>query len=389
MLQPLVTTSHSPRAQRCADYSLPKISRWLLALLLVLPCLGAGQAPGPLAPLVLQTATLPFVPKEFYVATVVDERPERSSVAYLLAPAKTTGLLVGQAVDLRGGGLAAIRQFINQSLPRNPALRPITVRLKECRVAETPLAGAPGMVEGRITVALGLEWERSGKTIPLTDYRGAARYRRPAGQFGVVEPTLRQALVEALKYLNTWMNQEAPRSAKLATGLELSFSDYLRTADDDTIFYDPRHPLTWTDFRGTQSKKSEHYAAAVYPSFAYQGLPKVLNGKVHLDVAMKVFVVRSSSWVSAAGRTPDVLDHEQRHFDIVKLVVERFKRKVQSDPLVNVDYYQGNLQYQYLLSFQEMNRLQDQYDAETQANPTGQARWNRIIDNELHAYGVK
>jgi hypothetical protein len=185
------------------------------------------------------------------------------------------------------------------------------------------------------------------------------------------------------------MNQEAPRSVRLATGLDLSFSDYVRISDDDTIFYDPHHPLTWEDFRGQQHKKSEHYAAAVFPSFAYQGQPKVINGKLNLEVQMKVFVVRSSSWVSATGRTAAVLDHEQRHFDLVKLVVERFKRKIKADPLVTVDYYQGNLQYQYLLSFQEMNRLQDQYDAETQANPVGQARWNQLIDQELRAYGVK
>ena len=36
-----------------------------------------------------------------------------------------------------------------------------------------------------------------------------------------------------------------------------------------------------------------------------------------------------------------------------------------------------------------MNRLQDQYDAETHGNPVAQERWNRTIDNELHAFGIK
>ncbi|QIL76175.1 hypothetical protein [Hymenobacter sp. HDW8] len=104
---------------------------------------------------------------------------------------------------------------------------------------------------------------------------------------------------------------------------------------------------------------------------------------------MKTFVVRSSSWIADHARTPYTLNHEQRHFDVVKLVVERFKQRIRQDTL-SVDYYAGHLQHQYLKSYQEMNRLQEQYDGETGngTNDAAQTRWNERITKELQALGV-
>ena len=131
-------------------------------------------------PLVLQPVKLPFTPTQFYVAKIQDERPDRSAVAWLLpVPAKPgTPLPAPRPVDLQGGGLVAIQGFVRQSLPRNPALRPIQLRVKECRVQETPAPN--GAVEGRITLTLAYDYQAPERTIFLTEYRGGARYIRAA-----------------------------------------------------------------------------------------------------------------------------------------------------------------------------------------------------------------
>ncbi|OUJ76348.1 hypothetical protein BXP70_02225 [Hymenobacter crusticola] len=349
--------------------------------------LGAASHPSGREPIVLRSTPLAFTPREFYIADVVDERHDRTAVAYLLPTPLPASTPTPYPSDLQGGARTAIQQFIRQSLPTDKSLRPLTIRVQEYHVTEALLPGSKAQVEGRVVLAMHFEWERNGKTIPLTDYRGTARYVRPAQQPIETAAVLRQSLVTGLTYLNTWINQEASRSSKLATNLKLALSDYTQNTEDDTIFYDPARPLTWADFRG--APRPGKAAAVVYSSFAYQGLPTIDKGQVHLNLSLKVFVVRSSSWVAPTGRDAYNLNHEQRHFDIVKLVVERFKHRVKNDPLINVDYYQGNLQYQYLQSFREMNRLQDQYDAETHGNPMAQERWNRTIDDELRALGVK
>ncbi|QIX61790.1 hypothetical protein HER32_11610 [Hymenobacter sp. BT18] len=333
-------------------------------------------------PLVLQPAKLAFTPREYYFATVAEARPQPGPVAVLLSP--TPGGRA-EAVDLQGGALPALRAFVRQSVPANPVLRPVTLRVQELRIQET--AGAGGTIEGQITVAFGFDWQREGETVPLTQYRGGARYRRLPSQRAAVEPALRQALVGALTYFDAWVTQQAPRNVALARRVQVRFQDDARAMEGDTLFYQPQRPLVWADFSGTR-RSAGNFAAAVFPSFAYTGRPQVVNGTLHLDLTLQVFVVRSSSWT--ATQDAYSLNHEQRHFDLVKLVGERFKRKVQPDSLTVADY-NSIIQLQYLRSYWEMNRVQEQYEAETQhgTNEAAQQRWNQRIDAELRAFGVK
>jgi hypothetical protein len=50
------------------------------------------------------------------------------------------------------------------------------------------------------------------------------------------------------------------------------------------------------------------------------------------------------------ARTPYSLNHEQRHFDIVKLVMEHFKQQLLKEKFT-VDNYDGPINVQYLDSF--------------------------------------
>ena len=370
---------------------LRQASLWAVAALLLAFLWSAGRPyADTTAPIVLRAEPLPFTPKEFYIAGIVDERQNRKAVAHLIplpaAPAAPLGK--AQPVDLKGGGLVAIRQFVQQSLPQNKKLRPVVVRLKECRVTETAGARA-GRVDGHVAVAMAFEYERDGQTIPLVEYKGGARYDRPASQHGVVEPALRRSLSDALLYLNTWMDREAGSNEKLAKALKVTFRDHTLDAADDTVFYTPDRPLTWADFQGSPSKPSS-FAASVFPSFAYEGQPEVKDGVINLNLVMKVYVLKGSSWVKAPARNAYSLNHEQRHFDIVKLVAERYKLKLTPERLTLEDF-NSIMQYEYIESFREMNRLQEQYDSETRhgTDQAAQASWDKRIDGELRSFNLK
>jgi len=99
---------------------------------------------------------------------------------------------------------------------------------------------------------------------------------------------------------------------------------------------------------------------------------------------MRVFLPKSAAWVKPEGRTSNALNHEQRHFDIVKVVALHFKQAL-TDMKLPVDNYDGYINVQYLDSYREMNQLQDQYDAETThgTNQYYQQEWNRKIDGWL------
>ena len=335
-------------------------------------------------PLVLRAEKLPFTPREFYIADIVDDRKDRKAVAYLLP---VGGEAKALPVDLQGGAHVALRTFIQKSLPADKSLLPVTIRLKELQVKES--ATATGRVAGNIVVVMSFEVEREGESVQLLQYKGGGRYERPATRNEVTEPAMRQSIVEALRYFNSWMDREADTNPKLAKGIKVSFTDYAASADQDTVFYDPNRPLRWQDFKADVNRTSR-FSATVFPSFAYEGQTEVRDGIIHLNLNMKVYVLKSSSWVKDEAKDTYGLNHEQRHFDIVKLVSERFKQKIQPEELSIADY-NSNIQYLFIESYREMTQLQDQYDSETRhgIDKAAQDSWNKRLDKELKAMGVK
>jgi hypothetical protein len=355
---------------------------FLLCLLLWSWFSPAYLAPEPIR---LQPERMPFTPKEFYIAQVTDQRSaqDRGPIAQL---ALTVGQPV-QRVDLVGGLESGVRQFVSQSLPPNRSLRPVAMRLRQCKIVETATGNR---VTGQFTFAVSFDLlTQDGTTTQLTEYRGGTNYVRPIGQTTVIESSIRQALVASLRSLNNYMNREAGMNEKLATGINVVFTEDTRLTDDDTVFYNPMRKLVWDDFLAAP-RRGSHYAAEVFTSFSYEGKSSVKDGIVQLNLQLKGYMLKNSSWARSDVRNEYTLNHEQRHFDITKLVMERFKQKVQPDSLT-VEDYNSIVQYQFLESYREMNRLQEQYDRETShgINQALQEIWNHRIDEELQTLGIK
>ena len=347
------------------------LSLWMLLLWPVKSRAGEGL----IKSIALKAEVLPFTPKNFYIAAVLDERQEKGAVAWLLP---TTGGKSLQPVDLEGGGQAAIQAFIQKSLPENKQLHPLVIRLQEVHISEE---SAEGVVEGRVQLSVAFDLQKGEESITLGTYKGGARYKRSVGHYGVVEPALRRSLVTALTYVNDWMEREAPHNVKLAKGVKVHFLDY-EAEEADTVFYSAQRPLVWDDFKA--QPRANRFAAEIFPTFSYKGDSWIEDGYVHLQLQLKVFVLKHSSWVREGSKDAYGLNHEQRHFDLVKLVAERFKQKVLELPL-QPDDYDGLIGYQYLEFFREMNHLQEAYDGETDhgLNKAAQERWNKKIAEEL------
>lgn len=340
----------------------------------------------PVEPIRLRSESLPFTPKEFYIATVTDQRPEHGPVARL-------ALVLNQAtqpVDLEGGVSTSFKQFINQGLKQNKSLRPIAMRIRQCRVSEM----ANGQrVSGQFTFSvafelLGKDDSDNETSTRLTEYRGSATYTRPLGQTAVIESTIRQTLAASLRSLNEYMNRESGRNEKLAKSLKINFLDDTRITNDDTVHYNPARKLVWADFKA-EPRRGSHYAAEVFTSFAYEGKSTVKDGVIILNLSAKAYMLKESSWGRPDARNAYALNHEQRHFDIVKIIAERFKRKIQTE-IHSLEDYNSQMQYEFIESFREMHRLQTQYDDETNhsLNQAAQERWNQKIDAELRSFGV-
>ncbi|MFY0253063.1 hypothetical protein ACDQ55_03830 [Chitinophaga sp. 30R24] len=199
----------------------------------------------------------------------------------------------------------------------------------------------------------------------------------------------------AIWYLLLLSHKHAPtRSNKTEkkhyTVIELHFEEKKEASspESDTLFYLSNHQLQWNDFKAKPSPAG--FSAAVsYTSFAYDGNSDLINDTLHITLQLQVFFIKSASWVRPDARDNYTLAHEQLHFDITRLVVERFKQKLRQTAL-NRDDYDSVIQYQYLKSFQEMNRLQYRFDQETNhgLNDAEQIRWRDKISVGLRNNGI-
>lgn len=331
--------------------------------------------------IILKDEPVPATPKEFYVANVVDERDDRSAVAWLVTSASAQNQSKTYPVDLQGGGLNAIKKFIGHNLPRNIALRPVAIGLKKFMVTETTLTG--GGVEGHVALVMSFNlMQDDDEMLHLLDYKSNAIYTRTAGPPQEIEPTLRHMLETGLVYLNTWMNQQAAVNIKLARAVKINFSDYQEKSEGDSIYYAANRPLTWSDFKS--KTPSGRFDAQVFPTIGYDENTEVIKGVINVNLAIKVCLPKSAAWVKEGSRNDYVLNHEQRHFDIVKIVAEHFKHQINAENLT-VDNYEGIINSDYLDAYREMDTLQKQYDNETRhgMDQFAQQRWNERIDKEL------
>lgn len=351
--------------------------RLFLVCILFLPLFCNAQKIN--GPIVLDGPQFIIPATEFYIAGLVDERTDRSAVAWLL-PASVNPTSPTYAVDLKDGFVASIKQFIGKSLPLGKSLRPVIIRIKTLRVDE--VLQKDGHVDGKLSVNFSFNLKKESGEAHLVDYRGGLNYARGQNQQMDIATIVSNGLRASLIYFNTWINKQADGNIKLAKGVKLIFDDYTEQPEGDTIYYSAKRPLTWADFQ--QKPPNSKYEAEVFPSFGYNERVEIIKGVVNVHLSLKAYLPKSASWVKSGARTDYNLNHEQRHFDIVKLIAEHFKQALLKEKFT-VDNYDGPINVQFLDSFSEMNQLQEQYDGDTAhgTNPAAQSEWNKRIDKEL------
>ncbi|MGA0559458.1 DUF922 domain-containing protein, partial [Larkinella sp. VNQ87] len=352
------------------------MKRQHLILLFLLPQLAlAGQEPVWVAfrkePIVVRGAT-------FSLVGVQDRRAVKSQLGMILAGSR--GSLPVRSNDAIAEVFA---DLLRPGFRPDSSRVPITFRIQEFVFSEK--AKNDTQAEGVCRLELAFDVMRDGKPIQLTTYTARTIYTRSFGQTDRLELVARKALESAAQYLSNWVKLNRDKSPALVKGLKFIFVDHtIQQASGDTVFYSPMRPLTWDDFQA-EPRGGSRNAAAIFPTFSYEGHSNWVNGYLHVELTFKTFMIKSLSWVRPGNKEEYALRHEQKHFDIVKLIVERFKQRIASDDAMDLDDYNSRIQFLYLEAYRSMNRWQEQYDQETQhgINRIEQERWNRKIAEDL------
>jgi hypothetical protein len=304
------------------------------------------------AQLILADEPIPVTPKEFYITAVKATHPDANT--------------------------KAISAYILQNFKRNRSLRPVVVTIQKYTVAETVLDD--GRKDGYIYLTLSFGLQKDYGLEELLNYPGKLRYTRSATNQEAIARNLRFLIQTSLTYFNNWMNEQVDENRLLARNVKLRFTDYSDKLEGDTIYYSAKRPLTWADFQA-RSRSLGIYQAMVIPGLGYTQEVQLRKGTLEVTLAIKVFLPKSAAWAAATGRDDYALNHEQRHFDVAKIIAEQFKQRLSATKLTP-DNFEGIINMQYLDALRDMNTMQKAYDRETShgMNKIAQVAWNTRID---------
>ncbi len=159
----------------------------------------------------------------------------------------------------------------------------------------------------------------------------------------------------------------------LLFGIHLSHSQ--------TIIWKQERLLNWNDFKG----KPERRFAVASTVYNIEMLTYEDSNKQYTVNTYAVFYCKDS-WKRKEWISEVVLKHEQKHFDIAELYARKMREEVSKLLVKNYAELKVKTDEIYYRLEKEMDRIQDQYDDETEGsmNSTKQTEWENFITSELN-----
>ncbi|OOG74950.1 hypothetical protein B0E43_10690 [Algoriphagus sp. A40] len=273
----------------------------------------------------------------------------------------------------------ATRFYLENLNPKDSA-QEIQVRIFELELEES-FNETEKLYEGDVQLGLGFFLKGSNEPEHLLDYLGTTQYRRSGFRMDNVEEVVNKLFQNSLVYFDTWYNSQNLKNRTLAKAFRLEIIEQNQNSTEDKVYYDSARPLVWEDFKDRPSAISKNNAT-IFTSFSVQGISLMDSGSVVQTLEISVYMLPYQSWVKSPSSY--ALNHEQRHFDVTRIVADRLTHKLETMDL-ELDFYQARINEAYLDAYREMNRLQEFYDKQTQngLNTAEQENWNQIIDEAL------
>lgn len=158
--------------------------------------------------------------------------------------------------------------------------------------------------------------------------------------------------------------------------LLISFTDR-----KDVIVWQEGKLLTWDDFKGKPAKR---FSAA---STHYDTFKTTEEKGNKTEVVVEAIFYTNKSWKKVSWINDAVLEHEQKHFDIVELFARKLRKEIQAHKYSNYENVKSVTDSLYDKMDKEMDLFQDKYDDETDASMNGdqQRKWNTKIMDEIQS----
>lgn len=165
----------------------------------------------------------------------------------------------------------------------------------------------------------------------------------------------------------------------------VSSTSNTRFHKSDEFAWQPGHRLSWNDFRGPVPSGRDIVAAETSCGIGFETNHVSRGSRVEFRVYNTFSTSRS--WVRPDARVPEVLEHEQGHFDLCELYTRKLRQRFAATEGITVH----NLRFATRAVWKEVHdayrNRQDQYEHETAhgLNREGQVAWTAYLEKELAA----
>ncbi|MFN3589256.1 MAG: DUF922 domain-containing protein [Spirosomataceae bacterium] len=309
-------------------------------------------------------------------------------------PVCYTQTIIGKAAAMRPKGILnsqaprKIGDYIISYLKANESTKgePLLLRLDDFSLSEVE---KKDRVTG--TVRWSYTWLKirdEGDTLVVFSGNHTIKYERSLGMyFSTFFEKFYPKIPEKIRtYRNDWLAVNAGKTEAFVRNTKVIFLSDEATQDTDTLYF-PVKKITWEDFKAVPKFPSS-FGAEIFVSLAFDMQMKIEDYTLLITIKGKSYMVRGMSWVKASTRNAYSLAHEETHFRIAHYCLQLFKETVRSLPTYSSpDDWSSAIQRAYLSSYQKMNELQKQYDAETAhgQRTEQQAEWNTRVATWINA----
>jgi hypothetical protein len=293
---------------------------------------------------------------------------------YFLGLLHTKFLSKRDLVLNRGTERAFMEQLSRNFNTSSPKV-PLRIEINTLSFVES--RGKDGLIRGSAKMNLSIYALHNGKDMLLCKPYSSSNYERSINNINQesYEGILRQMWVSCMEYTDNYISLNAARLEPFNSGVEIIILPLETRNLRDTVHYLSRK-VSWTDFKG-EPRHGSKFSAAIFPSIGLGSKLTVRDNKLTAILQPQVFMVQSQSWAKSDSKNISGLEHEQIHFDITKVVMDRLLSRLQKLNANSMDDLSSMIQYEYLESYKEMNRLQEAYDSESNhnLNERGQEEW--------------
>ena len=147
------------------------------------------------------------------------------------------------------------------------------------------------------------------------------------------------------------------------------------------LLWSQNQKVQWKDFTGKAQKSSKaHALTATEISYSLEYNKK----KKAYEADVKCLFVKNKSWVKE-DPTPELLKHEQLHFDIAELASRKIRMGIVKAKVLQAENPAEKMKDVYKREMQAYEKMQKAYDKETKhsLNESKQLLWNAKIAKAL------